>query len=91
MHPPMLHSPICLMLPYPNRKRKKKSSHSSDGPEFMAEPVDLRPMSFIGTREYLAPEIVSGVLEFPKDHAVPAAAKDSDRDVAAAGTSIGTP
>ncbi|CAN1337977.1 hypothetical protein LINPERPRIM_LOCUS37843 [Linum perenne] len=26
----------------------------------MAEPVDLRPMSFIGTREYLAPEIVSG-------------------------------
>ncbi|CAN1171474.1 Serine/threonine-protein kinase D6PKL2 [Linum perenne] len=102
---------------HPNRKRKKKSSHRSNGPEFVAEPVDVRSMSFVGTHEYLAPEIVSGeghggavdwwtlgifmyemfygvtpfkgvdheltlanivarALEFPKDHAVPAAAKD---------------
>ncbi|CBI17059.3 unnamed protein product, partial [Vitis vinifera] len=30
------------------------------GPEFVAEPVDVRSMSFVGTHEYLAPEIVSG-------------------------------
>ena len=30
--------------------------------EFVAEPVELRSMSFVGTHEYLAPEIVSGVL-----------------------------
>jgi serine/threonine protein kinase len=28
--------------------------------EFVAEPVELRSMSFVGTHEYLAPEIVSG-------------------------------
>ncbi|XP_062198009.1 serine/threonine-protein kinase AGC1-5-like [Phragmites australis] len=30
------------------------------GLEFVAEPVELRSMSFVGTHEYLAPEIVSG-------------------------------
>ncbi|CAN0916701.1 Serine/threonine-protein kinase D6PKL2 [Linum grandiflorum] len=51
----------------PNFKRKK-SKHSSssnnrrhsNAPEFVAEPVDVRSMSFVGTHEYLAPEIVSG-------------------------------
>ncbi|KAM0024829.1 putative protein kinase AGC-RSK-2 family [Helianthus debilis subsp. tardiflorus] len=41
------------------RKRKKKPANHG-GPEFVAEPVDVRSMSFVGTHEYLAPEIVSG-------------------------------
>ncbi|KAK4789767.1 hypothetical protein SAY86_017071 [Trapa natans] len=44
----------------PKRRWRKKRPHSSDGPEFVAEPVDVRSMSFVGTHEYLAPEIVSG-------------------------------
>ncbi|XP_049379950.1 serine/threonine-protein kinase D6PK [Solanum stenotomum] len=44
---------------HPKRKRKKKPGHLG-GPEFVAEPVDVRSMSFVGTHEYLAPEIVSG-------------------------------
>ncbi|PIN25409.1 putative serine/threonine protein kinase [Handroanthus impetiginosus] len=43
----------------PKRKRKKKTRHHG-GPEFVAEPIDVRSMSFVGTHEYLAPEIVSG-------------------------------
>lgn len=43
----------------PKRKRKKKPT-KHNGPEFVAEPVDVRSMSFVGTHEYLAPEIVSG-------------------------------
>ncbi|KAK1628688.1 hypothetical protein QYE76_003003 [Lolium multiflorum] len=54
------------------RRRTKKngssttSGNSSSFPtgvldlEFVAEPVELRSMSFVGTHEYLAPEIVSG-------------------------------
>ncbi|CAH9093806.1 unnamed protein product [Cuscuta epithymum] len=83
----------------------------------VAEPIDIRSMSFVGTHEYLAPEVVSGeghgsavdwwtlgvfifemfygttpfkgadhehtlanilarALEFPKEPAIPAAAKD---------------
>ncbi|XP_073066350.1 serine/threonine-protein kinase AGC1-5-like [Primulina eburnea] len=98
------------------RKRKKKSTRHM-GPEFVAEPIDIRSMSFVGTHEYLAPEIVSGeghgspvdwwtlgvfifelfygvtpfrgmdheitlaniiarALEFPKEVAIPAAAKE---------------
>ena len=45
---------------HPKRKRKKKQSHRRSGPEFVAEPIDVRSMSFVGTHEYLAPEIVSG-------------------------------
>ncbi|KAL2981619.1 hypothetical protein AAZX31_13G299600 [Glycine max] len=44
---------------HPKRKRKKKQSQHN-GPEFVAEPIDVRSMSFVGTHEYLAPEIVSG-------------------------------
>ncbi|KAK2424181.1 serine/threonine-protein kinase D6PKL1 [Trifolium repens] len=43
----------------PKRKRKKKQNQLN-GPEFVAEPIDVRSMSFVGTHEYLAPEIVSG-------------------------------
>ncbi|XP_010242615.1 PREDICTED: serine/threonine-protein kinase D6PK-like [Nelumbo nucifera] len=101
---------------HPKRKRKKKPSRRR-GPEVVAEPVDVRSMSFVGTHEYLAPEIVSGeghgsavdwwtlgififellygvtpfkgmdneltlanivarALEFPKEPAIPAPAKD---------------
>lgn len=101
---------------HPKRKRKKKMGHRG-GPEFVAEPIDVRSMSFVGTHEYLAPEIVSGeghgspvdwwtlgifmfelfygvtpfrgvdheltlanivarALEFPKEPALPATAKD---------------
>ncbi|KAB1215917.1 Protein kinase G11A [Morella rubra] len=101
---------------HPRRKRKKKLGQRG-GPEFVAEPMDVRSMSFVGTHEYLAPEIVSGeghgsavdwwtlgifmfelfygvtpfrgldneltlanivarALEFPKEPAVPATAKD---------------
>ncbi|OEL16523.1 Serine/threonine-protein kinase D6PKL2 [Dichanthelium oligosanthes] len=56
------------------RWRTKKPSSSNSGNssssfpsggggldlEFVAEPVELRSMSFVGTHEYLAPEIVSG-------------------------------
>ncbi|XP_015697913.2 serine/threonine-protein kinase D6PKL2 [Oryza brachyantha] len=49
------------------RGRKKPSSRAGSGfpgggleLEFVAEPVELRSMSFVGTHEYLAPEIVSG-------------------------------
>ncbi|XP_020214709.1 serine/threonine-protein kinase D6PKL2 [Cajanus cajan] len=43
----------------PKRKRKKKQRLRS-GPAFVAEPMNVRSMSFVGTHEYLAPEIVSG-------------------------------
>ncbi|XVE75530.1 hypothetical protein DITRI_Ditri12bG0101100 [Diplodiscus trichospermus] len=44
---------------HPKRKRRKKSMHRG-ALEIIAEPVDVRSMSFVGTHEYLAPEIVSG-------------------------------
>ncbi|XP_074289133.1 protein kinase G11A [Silene latifolia] len=47
----------------PTMKRKwktKKKTGRRFEPEFVAEPVDVRSMSFVGTHEYLAPEIVSG-------------------------------
>jgi serine/threonine protein kinase len=45
------------------RWRTKKQSSNGEALldlEFVAEPVELRSMSFVGTHEYLAPEIVSG-------------------------------
>ncbi|GJS96061.1 serine/threonine-protein kinase D6PKL2 [Tanacetum coccineum] len=42
------------------RRRRKKKPENQTGPQFVAEPVDVRSMSFVGTHEYLAPEIVSG-------------------------------
>ncbi|XP_012852874.1 PREDICTED: serine/threonine-protein kinase D6PKL3-like [Erythranthe guttata] len=45
----------------PMRRRKKKALAGRHvGPSFVAEPIDVRSMSFVGTHEYLAPEIVSG-------------------------------
>ncbi|XP_020581462.1 serine/threonine-protein kinase D6PK-like [Phalaenopsis equestris] len=39
---------------------RKKTGPRNAGLEFVAEPIDLRSMSFVGTHEYLAPEIVAG-------------------------------
>ncbi|XP_019161982.1 PREDICTED: serine/threonine-protein kinase D6PK-like [Ipomoea nil] len=102
------------------KRKKNRRPHSGShraAPRMVAEPVDVRSMSFVGTHEYLAPEVVSGeghgnavdwwtlgififelfygvtpfkgvdhdhtwtnivirALEFPKEPAVPAAAKD---------------
>ena len=47
----------------PKKTRKSKSDFGlTNGslPEFMAEPTSARSMSFVGTHEYLAPEIIRG-------------------------------
>ncbi|MQM03936.1 hypothetical protein Taro_036724 [Colocasia esculenta] len=49
----------------PRHRCRKKKAGGRHGPaggemEFMAEPMDVRSMSFMGTHEYLAPEIVPG-------------------------------
>lgn len=45
-----------------NRKSKSELGLFMGGamPELMAEPTDVRSMSFVGTHEYLAPEIIRG-------------------------------
>ncbi|KAL8130090.1 hypothetical protein V2J09_019245 [Rumex salicifolius] len=65
---PQHYAPTSCILPavscfHSRRPRKKKDRVTGRGPgrpEFVAEPVDVRSMSFVGTHEYLAPEIVSG-------------------------------
>ena len=42
------------------RRRWRKRPRQRRAAEIVAEPVDVRSMSFVGTHEYLAPEIVSG-------------------------------
>lgn len=48
----------------PSKKNRKSKSDFGLGnnplPELMAEPTDVRSMSFVGTHEYLAPEIIRG-------------------------------
>lgn len=54
---------VSCFHPIRRLKKKKKAGHRGGGgcmPEFVAEPVDVRSMSFVGTHEYLAPEIISG-------------------------------
>ncbi|KAH8502149.1 hypothetical protein H0E87_016787 [Populus deltoides] len=43
-----------------HRRKRKKKLHQRGTLEIVAEPIDVRSMSFVGTHEYLAPEIVSG-------------------------------
>lgn len=50
---------VSCFHPKHKRKRRKNSMHLG-ALEIVAEPVDVRSMSFVGTHEYLAPEIVSG-------------------------------
>ncbi|KAI4385766.1 hypothetical protein MLD38_003759 [Melastoma candidum] len=42
------------------RRRKKKRPGLCGALDIVAEPLSVRSMSFVGTHEYLAPEIVSG-------------------------------
>nr|CAD1824830.1 unnamed protein product [Ananas comosus var. bracteatus] len=66
----LLPPPSCKSKPPFHRRRRRKNPFQSSSAssaaaaaaaiEFVAEPVDLRSMSFVGTHEYLAPEIVSG-------------------------------
>ncbi|KAH0981013.1 hypothetical protein GBA52_008190 [Prunus armeniaca] len=55
--------PSCMVptasCTHPKGKRKKKSGHRVSL-EIVAEPIDVRSMSFVGTHEYLAPEMVLG-------------------------------
>ncbi|XP_022734126.1 serine/threonine-protein kinase RHS3-like [Durio zibethinus] len=49
----------------PGKKNRKSKSDfglflGGTMPELMAEPTDVRSMSFVGTHEYLAPEIIRG-------------------------------
>ncbi|CAK7326016.1 unnamed protein product [Dovyalis caffra] len=49
----------------PGKKSRKSKSDfglfvGGSMPEFMAEPTNVRSMSFVGTHEYLAPEIIRG-------------------------------
>jgi serine/threonine protein kinase len=49
----------------PSKKNRKSKSDfglfvGGSLPELMAEPTNVRSMSFVGTHEYLAPEIVRG-------------------------------
>eukprot|EP00252_Welwitschia_mirabilis_P002333 TRINITY_DN1226_c0_g1_i1.p1 TRINITY_DN1226_c0_g1~~TRINITY_DN1226_c0_g1_i1.p1 ORF type:complete len:553 (-),score=71.87 TRINITY_DN1226_c0_g1_i1:396-2054(-) len=69
---PVCASPSCIQpscfvprfLPQRSKKtRKPKAEVVSQGmllPELVAEPTSARSMSFVGTHEYLAPEIIKG-------------------------------
>lgn len=51
------------LLPKKNRKSKSDfglGNNANSLPELMAEPTNVRSMSFVGTHEYLAPEIIRG-------------------------------
>lgn len=61
--------PACFMPKLFNQKNKKKprkprtepgGQQSTTLPELVAEPTTARSMSFVGTHEYLAPEIIKG-------------------------------
>ncbi|KAL9396693.1 hypothetical protein Peur_010946 [Populus x canadensis] len=60
--------PACFLpriFPQKNKKKTRKSRHdlglpACALPELVAEPTAARSMSFVGTHEYLAPEIIKG-------------------------------
>ncbi|XP_074263148.1 serine/threonine-protein kinase D6PKL1-like [Silene latifolia] len=60
--------PACFLPSIFPKKNKKKTKHpkndpgspSNSLPELAAEPTQARSMSFVGTHEYLAPEIIKG-------------------------------
>ncbi|KAK1323927.1 Serine/threonine-protein kinase AtPK7 [Acorus calamus] len=52
---------VSCFRPSPRRRRRpRRGSRGPSPPEFVSEPVNARSNSFVGTHEYLAPEIVSG-------------------------------
>ncbi|CAL9772865.1 unnamed protein product [Musa acuminata subsp. burmannicoides] len=60
--------PSCFIpkiFPQRNKEKERKPKaesmhHSSALPQLVAEPTSARSMSFVGTHEYLAPEIIKG-------------------------------
>nr|GMD50662.1 serine/threonine-protein kinase D6PKL2-like [Ipomoea batatas] len=50
------HAP-CFRL---RQKRRRRRAGQRKAPVVVAEPIDMRSMSFVGTHEYLAPEVVTG-------------------------------
>ncbi|KAK6933501.1 Protein kinase domain [Dillenia turbinata] len=55
--------PNCIVPSVPcfhMRRRRKRRPGPRGTLEIVAEPLDVRSMSFVGTHEYLAPEIISG-------------------------------
>ncbi|KAL2548964.1 Protein kinase superfamily protein [Forsythia ovata] len=50
----------CILPSYTCFRGKKKRSGYSGTLRIVAEPIDARSMSFVGTHEYLSPEIVTG-------------------------------
>ncbi|KAL9228824.1 hypothetical protein vseg_004362 [Gypsophila vaccaria] len=60
--------PACFLPGIFSKKNKKKMKHPKNDhgfpgntmPELVAEPTQARSMSFVGTHEYLAPEIIKG-------------------------------
>ncbi|KAL4576750.1 hypothetical protein LXL04_012849 [Taraxacum kok-saghyz] len=46
--------------PKPNRRPRRQRPSNYPPFDIMAEPIEARSMSFVGTHEYLAPEVVSG-------------------------------
>ncbi|XP_042452132.1 serine/threonine-protein kinase D6PK-like [Zingiber officinale] len=61
--------PSCVALSprlFSSRSKKAQKQKLEDGnhantlPELLAEPTDAKSMSFVGTHEYLAPEIIKG-------------------------------
>ncbi|KAJ8556024.1 hypothetical protein K7X08_022782 [Anisodus acutangulus] len=73
VEPPSCIQPACAVPTtcfgprfFSSKSKKDKKSKNDTGnqvtplPEFMAEPTGARSMSFVGTHEYLAPEIIKG-------------------------------
>ncbi|KAL0737673.1 hypothetical protein Bca4012_013883 [Brassica carinata] len=57
--------PVCFTPRFLSKSKNKKKLNESARqvrplPELMAEPTSARSMSFVGTHEYLAPEIIKG-------------------------------
>ncbi|KAL1360701.1 hypothetical protein HN51_006096 [Arachis hypogaea] len=59
--------PSCFMPRlFPQKNKKSRKARADQGlpantlPELVAEPTQARSMSFVGTHEYLAPEIIKG-------------------------------
>ncbi|KAK7279557.1 hypothetical protein RJT34_24610 [Clitoria ternatea] len=52
--------PNCIAPAVPCFHPRKKRSSRCGSLEIISEPIEIRSMSFVGTHEYLAPEVVSG-------------------------------
>ncbi|XP_010909306.1 serine/threonine-protein kinase D6PKL1 [Elaeis guineensis] len=65
---PSCYQPTCFSPRILNKSKNKKATSNSNEvcnqviplPELIAEPTNARSMSFVGTHEYLAPEIIKG-------------------------------